>query len=197
METTGIIILAAGASKRLGTPKQQLPFQNKSLLQNVVHAARQCDMPTVVVLGAFATQIREQLVSEKVHTVVNPNWPAGMGGSIHTGLQHLLRIAPHVSNALLLLCDQPFITTALLEEMFALKDATGKPIVACTYGDSTGTPALFGKSFFPQLLALNGQEGAKKILLQHREQVATVDFPQGAVDIDTSGDYEQLLTSTK
>ncbi len=197
METTGIIILAAGASKRLGTPKQQLPFQNKSLLQNVVHAARQCDMPTVVVLGAFATQIREQLVSEKVHTVVNPNWPAGMGGSIHTGLQHLLRIAPHVSNALLLLCDQPFITTALLEEMFALKDSSGKPMVACTYGDSTGTPALFGKSFFPQLLALNGQEGAKKILLQHREQVATVDFPQGAVDIDTSGDYEQLLTSTK
>lgn len=197
METTGIIILAAGASKRLGTPKQQLPFQNKSLLQNVVHAARQCDMPTVVVLGAFATQIREQLVSEKVHTVVNPNWPAGMGGSIHTGLQHLLRIAPHVSNALLLLCDQPFITTALLEEMFALKDSSGKPMVACTYGDSTGTPALFGKSFFPQLLALNGQEGAKRILLQHREQVATVDFPQGAVDIDTNGDYEQLLTGTK
>jgi molybdenum cofactor cytidylyltransferase len=197
METTGIIILAAGASKRLGTPKQQLPFQNKSLLQNVVHTARQCDMPTVVVLGAFATQIREQLVSEKVHTVVNPNWPAGMGGSIHTGLQHLLRIAPHVSNALLLLCDQPFITTALLEEMFALKNTSGKAIVACTYGNSTGTPALFGKSFFPQLLALNGQEGAKKILLQHPEQVATVDFPQGAVDIDTNGDYEQLLTSIK
>lgn len=197
METTGIIILAAGASKRLGTPKQQLPFQNKSLLQNVVHTARQSDIPTVVVLGAFATQIREQLVSEKVHTVVNPNWPAGMGGSIHTGLQHLLRIAPQVSNALLLLCDQPFITTTLLEEMFTLKSTSGKAIVACTYGDATGTPALFGKSFFPQLLALNGQEGAKKILLQHREQVATVDFPQGAVDIDTSGDYEQLLTSIK
>ncbi|WP_142686395.1 nucleotidyltransferase family protein [Chitinophaga polysaccharea] len=197
MKTTGIIILAAGASKRLGTPKQQLPYQNKSLLQNVVHTAHHCDMPTVVVLGAFATQIREQLITEKVHTIVNPHWPAGMGGSIRTGLQHLLRIAPHVNNVLLLLCDQPFITPSLLEEMITLKNTSGKAIVACTYGDATGTPALFGKPFFPQLLALNGQEGAKKILLQHPEQVATVHFPQGAIDIDTTADYEQLLTSGK
>lgn len=197
MKTTGIIILAAGASKRLGTPKQQLPFQNKSLLQNVVHATHHCNMPTVVVLGAFATQIREQLVTEKVHTVVNPNWPAGMGGSIRTGLQHLQRVAPQVSNALLLLCDQPFITSSLLEEMITLKNTSGKAIVACTYGDATGTPALFGQSFFPQLLALNGQEGAKKILLQHPSQVATVHFPQGAIDIDTTADYEQLLTGGK
>lgn len=195
METTGIIILAAGASKRLGTPKQQLPFQNKSLLQNVVHVAGQSGAtPAVVVLGAFATQVKQQLISEMVHTVVNPHWPTGMGGSIKTGLQYLLQLSPHISNALLLLCDQPFITTALLEEMFALKNTTGKPMVACTYGNTIGTPALFHKTIFPQLLSLTGQEGAKKILLQHPEQVATIDFPQGAIDIDTSGDYEQLLT---
>ncbi|HEY9261952.1 nucleotidyltransferase family protein [Chitinophaga sp.] len=194
METTGIIILAAGASKRLGTPKQQLPFQNKSLLQNVVHTARQSgSMPIVVVLGAFATQIKQQLATEKVNTVVNPAWPSGMGGSITTGLQHLLHLSPHVNSALLLLCDQPFITTSLLEEMYALKSSSGKAIVACSYGNTIGTPALFDKSIFPQLLSLTGQEGAKKILLQHPEQVATVDFPQGAVDIDTNGDYEQLL----
>jgi molybdenum cofactor cytidylyltransferase len=195
METTGIIILAAGASKRLGTPKQQLPFQNKSLLQNVVHAARQAGtMPIVVVLGAFATQIKQQLVTEKVNTVINPHWPTGMGGSIKTGLQHLLQLSPQVNSALLLLCDQPFITTALLEEMYALKKTSGKAIVACSYGNTIGTPALFDKSIFPQLLSLNGQEGAKKILLQHREQVGTIDFPQGAVDIDTNSDYDQLLT---
>lgn len=195
METTGIIILAAGASKRLGTPKQQLPFQNKSLLQNVVHTATQSgNMTVVVVLGAFATQIKQQLIDEKVNTVINPGWPTGMGGSIKTGLQHLLHLSPNVNSALLLLCDQPFITTPLLEEMYALKTTSGKPIVACSYGNTIGTPALFDKSLFSQLLALNGQEGAKKILLQHPEQVATVDFPQGAVDIDTNGDYEQLLT---
>lgn len=82
METTGIIILAAGASKRLGTPKQQLPFQNKSLLQNVVHTAAQAGtMPIVVVLGAFATQIKQELIAEKVYTVVNPHWPTGMASS--------------------------------------------------------------------------------------------------------------------
>ena len=194
METTGIIILAAGASKRLGTPKQQLPFQNKSLLQNVVHTAGQSRAtPVVVVLGAFATQIKQQLAAEKVNTVINPHWPTGMGSSIKTGLQHLLQLSPQIHNALLLLCDQPFITTALLEEMYALKNSSRKPIIACAYGNTIGTPALFNKTLFPQLFALNGQEGAKKILLQHPEQVATVDFPQGAIDIDTNSDYEQLL----
>ncbi|MBS0026972.1 nucleotidyltransferase family protein [Chitinophaga sp. 22321] len=193
METTGIIILAAGASKRLGTPKQQLPFQNKSLLQNVVHTAAQAGtMPIVVVLGAFATQIKQELIAEKVYTVVNPHWPTGMGGSIQTGLQHLLQLSPQVQNALLLLCDQPFITTPLLKEMYALKASSRKAIVACAYGDTIGTPALFDKALFPRLLALNGQEGAKKILQQHPEQVATVSFPQGAIDIDTNGDYEQF-----
>jgi molybdenum cofactor cytidylyltransferase len=194
METTGIIILAAGASERLGTPKQQLPFQNKSLLQNVVYTASQSGtMPIVVVLGAFATQIKQQLITEKVNTVVNPSWPRGMGDSIKTGMQHLLRISPHVSSALLLLCDQPFITSTLLQEMYSLKTSSRKPIVACAYGDTIGPPALFDKSFFSQLLSLSGREGAKKILLQHPGQVTTLDFPQGAIDIDTTNDYEQLL----
>ncbi len=82
--------------------------------------------------------------------------------------------------------------------MFALKSSSGKPIVACTYGDATGTLGAFLTSHsFHNCWRINGQEGAKKILLQHREQVATVDFPQGAIDIDTNGDYEQLLTGTK
>jgi molybdenum cofactor cytidylyltransferase len=197
METTGIIILAAGASERLGTPKQQLPFRHKSLLQNAVHTACQSanGMPVVVVLGAFATQIGQQLAGEKVNTVVNPHWPGGMGGSIKTGVQHLLRIAPGVSSALLLLCDQPFVNAALLDEMYKLKAASRQPLVACSYGGTVGPPALFDRSFFPRLLSLNGQEGAKKILLQHRAATAIVDFPRGVVDIDTTGDYEQLLSS--
>lgn len=197
METTGIIILAAGASKRLGTPKQQLPFQHKSLLQNVVHTAQQSGhMPVVVVLGAFATQIKQQLPTEKVHTVVNPHWPTGMGSSIKAGLQHLLQVQPNTSSALLLLCDQPHISTTLLQDLYALKKSSGKSLIAAAYGDTIGTPALFDKKFFPQLLSLSGQEGAKKILLQHPGQVATLHFPEGAIDIDTNSDYEALLNNT-
>ena len=77
--------------------------------------------------------------------------------------------------------------------MYALKASSRKPIVACSYGDTIGPPVLFDKSFFSQLLSLNGPEGAKKLLLQHPGQVAVIDFTQGAVDIDTNGDYQKLL----
>ncbi|PSL47797.1 molybdenum cofactor cytidylyltransferase [Chitinophaga niastensis] len=197
MKTTGIIILAAGASQRLGTPKQQLLFQNKSLLQNVVHTAQQTGgSPVIVVLGAYATQISQQLITEEVTVTVNPNWPVGMAGSIKTGLQQLLRIAPHVSSAFLLTCDQPFINPALLQNMHALKTTSGKGIVACSYNNTIGTPVLFDKTYFPLLQLLSGQEGAKIILQQHPHHVATLDFPQGAIDIDTSSDYERLLTDS-
>ncbi|GEP91889.1 molybdenum cofactor cytidylyltransferase [Chitinophaga terrae (ex Kim and Jung 2007)] len=193
MKTTGIIILAAGASKRLGTPKQQLQYQNKSLLLNAVHTA--CNTgasPVVVVLGAYATQIKQALATEEVHTVVNEQWPAGMGSSIQTGMQHLLKIAPDVNSVMLLVCDQPHITSSLLQELHQLKTGTGKPLAACSYGDTYGTPAIFDKPFFPELLALHGQEGARRIIRRHIDNTATLHFPQGQIDIDTSADYEQL-----
>jgi molybdenum cofactor cytidylyltransferase len=193
METTGIIILAAGASKRLGTPKQQLTYQNKSLLLNAVHTASHSGAKhIVVVLGAFATQIKQALTSEKVHTVTNPNWPDGMGTSIQTGMQHLLQVAPDIHNALLLVCDQPFVTPTLLQELHKLKSSSGKQLAACSYADTFGTPALFDKSFFPSLLELSGQDGARKILRQHLQDTATLPFPQGHIDIDTNSDYDLL-----
>ncbi|RFS19690.1 nucleotidyltransferase family protein [Chitinophaga silvatica] len=194
METTGIIILAAGASKRLGTPKQQLTFQNKSLLLNAVHTASLSGSKhIVVVLGAFATQIKQAIASEKIHTIVNPNWPSGMGTSIQTGMQHLLKVAPDIHNVFLLVCDQPFVTPNLLQELHELKQSSGKRLAACSYGDTFGTPALFDKSYFPSLLGLTGQDGARKILRQNPEHTITLNFPQGGIDIDTNSDYELLI----
>lgn len=195
MQTTGIIILAAGASKRLGTPKQQLPYQDKSLLLNTVHTARDTNAATVVVvLGAFATQIKQALAAEQVHTVVNDQWPLGIGSSIKTGMQHLLKIAPKTNSVLLLVCDQPHITSELLQELNQLKKESGKPVAACSYGNSYGTPAIFDKPFFPTLLSLNGQQGARKIIRESIDHTAILHFPEGEIDIDTSADYDQLTT---
>ncbi|WP_143307041.1 nucleotidyltransferase family protein [Chitinophaga vietnamensis] len=186
---TGIIILAAGASQRLGTPKQLLLINGETLLQRIVHTVLQTGHEVVVVLGAYAAAVHDSIRHEKVHVVVNEQWPQGMASSIQKGLKELLRVAPAVSRAFLLLCDQPYITTDLLSTM----SARLTPVVACAYNNTLGTPALFNASLFPELMSLSGQEGAKKILLQHTPPDGIVPFPEGSVDIDTHNDYARLL----
>lgn len=187
MPDTAIIILAAGASQRLGTPKQQLIFRNKTLLQQITATALATGNPVIVVLGANADNIRKDIAGMAVSIVVNTAWHTGMAGSIQTGLQ-----ATSASNVLLLLCDQPFITTTLLQELITTHHHSGKGITACAYNNTFGTPALFSKTYFTELRSLTGQEGAKKIILQNPADVATVSFPAGAIDIDTPADLEKL-----
>ncbi|HVI47658.1 MAG TPA: nucleotidyltransferase family protein [Chitinophaga sp.] len=194
MENTGIIILAAGASKRLGSPKQQLVFQKQMLLQRIIDTSLQTRCrPVVVVLGAYADDIRKDITASNIHLALNTNWESGMASSIHTGIRELLRITDTINGAFILVCDQPFITPQLLHELMSARLTTGKEIIACCYNDILGTPVLFSRAFFPQLMALSGQEGAKKLLLKYTAITATVSFPQGAIDIDTPEDYKNLL----
>ncbi|RBL88820.1 nucleotidyltransferase family protein [Chitinophaga flava] len=191
---TGIIILAAGASQRLGTPKQQVIYQQQSLLQRITDTALSIDAaPVVVVLGAYADNIRPDIDGSGADIIVNTNWYTGMGSTIQTGLSHLLRVYDNASDALLLLCDQPFITSHLLRDLISTHQQQHDNITACAYGNTTGTPVLFHKKYFPQLMALSGQEGAKKIILQHPDEVTTIPFPNGIIDIDTPDDLRKLL----
>ena len=115
-----------------------------------------------------------------------------MASSIRTAIHELSKNAS-VNNAIILLCDQPFVSAELLNAMRAKQIETGQPIVACTYNGTTGVPALFDRTLFAELLSLQGQEGAKKILKAHTHEVAIIPFGQGSIDIDTPDDYEQLL----
>ena len=190
---TGLVLLAAGASARLGKPKQNLIYEDKTLLQHAIQAAlgSVCE-PTVVVLGAQAEKIKAQIESEPIEIIQNPDWSTGMASSIHCGLLHLLQVAPEITSVIFLLCDQPFVEAALLNELVQTQSETGKEIVACAYQDTLGTPALFDKIYFPELLSLTGDEGAKKLIFKHKEAVASLPFPQGVIDIDTPADYENL-----
>lgn len=190
MTLPGLIILAAGNSSRLGSPKQLLPVQHGNLLQHAVQVALNVIKEhVIVVLGAHVSLLEPVLKNQPVHIVHNEQWQEGIAASITSGLHALLSLQPHVQAALFMVCDQPYVTPSLLQQIIETHHQTGKAIIASAYKDITGTPALFDKTIFPQLLALKGDTGAKKIIAANRHLVETVPFPKGAIDIDTMEDY--------
>ncbi|HEY0246525.1 MAG TPA: nucleotidyltransferase family protein [Mucilaginibacter sp.] len=190
---TGVIILAAGSSSRLGEPKQNLVFQGQTLLQKAIQNALDsiCDC-VMVVLGGNAEVIQPTLADQTIPIIYNPDWQEGMASSIRYGLTELQKILPNATAAILMLCDQPFADAAILNQLIQNKIITNKNIVASSYNGTVGPPALFDVSYFPELLQLTGNEGAKKLLLKYAEDVTTIPFLLGAIDIDTAGDYKNL-----
>ena len=189
---TGIIILAAGESTRMGRPKQLLPYHGSTLLSQTVATALSLGGPVVVVLGAHAVEIRARLHDPRVLLAENPRWPEGMGSSVRAGLTTLLAAHPDISAVILMVCDQPFITGALLQDLIAEHRRSGRDIVASKYSNTLGVPALFSSEVFAELLGLEGSCGARKIIEKHRQRTAEVPFPEGAMDIDTPGDFLTL-----
>lgn len=189
---TGIIILAAGASSRMGQPKQQLMYEGKTLLQRSVEAALQVqNAHIIVVLGANYEIINESIQEQRVRIVYNPDWASGMSSSIIAGLQAFLD-EDTIDDVLIMLCDQPYVDAGVLNKLINLKPAQKNYVIACKYGSSAGVPALFSRGYFDELLALNGQDGAKKVLLRHADKLLIHEFKKGSIDIDTPDDYQQL-----
>jgi len=190
---TGIIILAAGASTRLGQPKQQLQYNGKSLLQHAIEVAvATAAQPVIVVLGAGYNNINNGLQKAGVTVVQHTGWQQGMASSMQAGLREALLQQPTLNNIVITLCDQPFVTSQLLTQLVQLQHTSGKPIVASAYNNTVGPPVIFTNYYFTELLALKGEEGAKKIIVQHMHDVATLPFEAGKFDIDTQADYAAL-----
>jgi molybdenum cofactor cytidylyltransferase len=188
-----IVILAAGSSSRMGQSKQLLPVHDTTALSHAITVALHAKPAVVaVILGAHAKQHRESIQSMPVSIVVNEQWEAGMGSSLKAGLRHIETHHPNVTAVLFMVCDQPALTT---QHLLKLIGKAEKPIVASYYAGSPGVPALFKKSLFPSLNALGDDQGAKKMFQLFPEQVSTVDFPKGELDLDTPEDYQAYLRS--
>ena len=167
MDGYGMVILAAGGSSRLGQPKQLLHYQDKSLIQHIAQIAVDVvRSPVVAVLGAHAHLIGDQLERIPVHTVYNPDWTSGIASSIRKGLLTALEFSPEMEAVIFTVCDQPHISADLILEMINARGGKNKSIVACTYDRTVGTPVLFSKQHFNELLQLHDHEGAKKIIHQ-------------------------------
>ncbi len=188
---TGIIILAAGSSSRMGKAKQNLLYQGQTLLQIAVSTALKCNCEAVaVVLGSNADKIKPTLLNMPIHVFLNEDWKEGMGTSISFGLKELDKRYPNLENALFLLADQPLTDTTAINNLI-IKRGEGK-IIASSYNDTLGPPVLFNKAYFNDLLAMKGNEGAKKVIAKYPDAVTSIPFETGAFDIDTPEDYERL-----
>jgi molybdenum cofactor cytidylyltransferase len=188
-----IIILAAGTSSRLGSPKQLLSYKGKNLLRHTVDEALETGCESVfVVLGANSELLRKELKDKPVSVIENKGWEEGMASSIRCGLEAITNTILRPDSIIFMVCDQPHVSSSLLLNLVNKRNETGMPIVASSYDNMIGTPALFHKSFFPALMELKGDKGARKLIIDSPEKVATVSFPEGITDIDTAEDYELL-----
>jgi molybdenum cofactor cytidylyltransferase len=179
----GIVLLAAGGSSRMGSPKQLLRIRGRAMVRRAAETALAtgCD-PIVVVLGCEANQVREELEGLPLWITENSAWSDGIGSSIRTGVQILEQT--EVDAALLLVCDQPLITSDDLEKLIAVSRANPGSIVA-SYDEVVGAPALFPRQWFTYLLQLRGDQSARHLLLSNAAVVRRVSLDSTKVDIDT------------
>jgi len=192
----GIAILAAGGSQRMGQPKQLLLFREQTLLRHAVEtAAASVCRPIVVVTGAHAELMCVELEALPVTVAYNTDWASGIGSSLRIAIR-TLRAVDDVEGVVIALSDQPLVTAEALNRIVETHYRTGKNIVASEYADTFGVPLFIGKRFFAEVAALAGDEGARRVMARHLEDMTTVPLIEAAFDVDTPVDYERLTSSS-
>lgn len=191
---TAALILAAGAALRMQQPKMLLPVDGKPILAHILEEVNAAGISGLKLVTGCHHAAIAAAIGEPAWLLYNEDWQEGMASSIRKGVEALQ--AESFEALVLIVSDQPFLNRVLLQEMIACKKNTGKGMVAAAYADIQGTPVLFDRCYFPKLLQLSGDTGAKKILRENPDDLATVSFPEGAIDIDTPEDYQKLCMLT-
>ena len=194
----GIIVLAAGASRRMKEPKLLLEFKGKTLLRRAVETAiESVCKPVVVVLGANFEKTKAEIEDLPVEICFNENWQSGLSSSIKTGIENPQTIEADISAVIITLADQPFITANHINNFAEKFYESKKLIVAAEYDGTIGVPALFAKEIFDDFYELSGDKGAKLVLEKRRETLETIELPEAALDIDTPPDFINLNLHNK
>ncbi len=175
------VILAAGASTRLGEPKQLVRLGGERLLERSVRVAHEAGCaPVIVVLGASVAAIQRKCDLRDVVLAINPAWSEGMGSSIRCGMQV---VPPDCDATMLMTCDQPAVTPQHLRKLISQCDCSP---VASTYANRRGVPACFPSESFAELGMLRGDEGARHLLAS----ALAIELPGGELDVDTPAALE-------
>jgi len=185
------IILAAGESQRFGQPKQLLPWHGTPFVRHVADTALAAGLsPVVLVVGAHADEVRVSVADLPLEVVDNHAWQVGQSTTVKAGLRSL---PPEVGAAIFLLADQPQIPPTLLEALVTTHTTTLAPLVAPMVDGSRGTPVLFDRETFADLMALDGDVGGRSLFARY--PVTWVPWHDSGVllDVDTPEDYRRFL----
>ena len=190
------IILAAGLSRRMGSPKQLLQLGDKSILQHVVDAAQESRLGDIVlVLGHEHELISAGLSLSRTRVVINPDFANGQSTSIKQGVA---TVGPEATGAVVMLGDQPTISSEVIDRLIAEFEATGSDVVQPIYGDEISHPVLLARSLFPEIMLIDGDEGARKVVAEHKANRRLVPISGTAPpDVDDADDYQRLLDGTQ
>lgn len=185
-----ILIPAAGASERLGQAKQLVEYQGKSLIQNAVNSAHLLNPNEILVItGADEQLIRNAVQQPPVRWINNPNWDAGMGGSIALGAT---AISPECKGLMILLCDQWRINTQNLQELADTWQSDPQRIVVAQAQGHYMPPVIFPSSCFAELSGMQGKQGARSLFKAHHELLKAVPMDNAAFDLDTKNQLDEL-----
>lgn len=185
------IVLAAGAGTRMGERvKQLLTWHGRTLVENAISIATQSSAnETIVVLGSRAEQIRPLLRGLPVRVVLNPDWEEGHSTSVRAGLKAM---GPQYDAAIFINADQPRLTPDIVNSIIQRYRETDASIVAPLYDGKRGSPVLFRRTHFAELMSLSGEQGGREVLMQHPVEYISIANAAASEDIDTPEDYERL-----
>lgn len=189
-----ILLMAAGGSSRMGQPKQLLPWGNRTLIEHQILTLLETGNPINVVIGSNSDLVIPVVEKYQINIFTNTEWKSGMGSSISFGIGQIKNKFTDVSGVLITLLDQPLITTVYIEKMLA-SFQPGSQQILISHSDSgwMGVPVLFDECYFTELTELRNDEGAKKIIKRHDENLTLVDGGELLEDMDTLETYQQLL----
>lgn len=191
-DNIAIVILAAGASKRMGTPKQILSWKKSVLINDVISKGLKCFKHVYVVLGAHRDIIERKISSKKVTIIENPRWEAGMGTSISEAVTVIEKKEDNINAILFALVDQPLLQVKHYKRLIKSFIECNNNIIATKNNEHIGVPAILGSSYFSKLKKLDGDVGAKGIISSNKEDTWVVDPVGDIVDLDTMDAYKKL-----
>lgn len=193
----GAVVLAAGNARRFGSLKQLVVIGGEPIVRRTVRQVLTADFnPVVVVVGAQAARVSECLQALNVRLAVSQDWKRGLGHSIASGVKALMEATGTLDAMLIMLADQPRVTTGDLERMRRAYAVSPDSVLASEHEGLTGPPCIFPLRLADELLALQGASGARDLLKRQRSEVIGFPLPAAFVDVDTREDYEALLVAS-
>ncbi len=187
------LILAAGSSSRMGKPKQFLKIDNETLVRKAVNVALSAGAAeSIVITGLDHELIKKDLHGLPIQVIVNPHSEMGMGSSIKYAVNYIMKTFKELDGIMIMVCDQPLLSLAHLSKIISEHKNTQGPIVASFYSGKNGVPVFFHRTMYEKLLTIKDQQGARNVIDQNPTLVKSIDFPEGAIDLDTPEDYENF-----